>query len=500
MPYLEMKRIKKAFPGVVANDDVSFSVERSTIHALVGENGAGKSTLMKVLYGLYQPDSGEIFLDGHKVKISSPQDAIDLAIGMVHQEFQLVPSLTVAENIVLGHEPQKGIWVDKEQSYSLVHELSEKFGLHVDPTLPIREVSVGVQQRVEILKLLYRKAQLLILDEPTAVLTPQEVEGLFKILRQLVEQGHTIVFITHKLNEVMNLCQRATVLRQGKMVGQLEISKTNKSEIARLMVGQAVDKEIGERPPSGDEPRLVLEKVSALNDRRLPALRDIDLKVHAGEIVGIAGVEGNGQRELVDVLAGLRPCQGTIRLKGEDLVSQSTRQRREAGCAIIPESRKTQGLNSLGTVAENLAANLYYQPSFSRYGILALNKMTQYAKGLIKLFDIRTDGPGAIVDTLSGGNAQKLIIARELANQPAVLIAAHPTRGVDIAATQYVHQELLHMRAENVAVLLISADLDELFTLSDRILVLFEGEFIGEVDPKTVTYEQLGLLMTGHVG
>ena len=499
MPYLEMKGIRKSFPGVIANDDVSFSVEQGTIHALVGENGAGKSTLMKVLYGLYQTDSGKIFLDDRQVNITSPQDAIDLAIGMVHQEFQLVASLTVAENIVLGHEPKKGIWVDKEKSFAIVNELSSKFGLHVDPALPISEVSVGVQQRVEILKLLYRHAQLLILDEPTAVLTPQEVEGLFEILKELSEQGRTIILITHKLAEVMSICDRATILRRGKMVGELDIGKTNKSEIARLMVGHEIKRDVAERPQTDTHPMLVLDQVSALNDRKLPALRQISFTVNAGEIVGIAGVEGNGQSELVDVLAGLRPCEGTISLNGENLVGHPTRQRREAGFAFIPESRKTQGLNLLGTVFENLTANRYYQATFSRHGILAPSKMIQYAHDLIERFDIRADGPKTVVGTLSGGNAQKLIVARELDNRPSILIAAHPTRGVDIAATQYVHKELLHMRAENTGVLLVSADLDELMILADRILVIYEGKIIGEVDPKTVTYEQIGLLMTGHV-
>ena len=499
MPYLEMQSITKTFPGVMANDAVSFSVEQGTIHALVGENGAGKSTLMKVLYGMYQPDAGSISLDGHPAKITSPRDAIDLGIGMVHQEFQLVPSLTVAENIVLGYEPKKGIWVDKHKMVARVSDLSEQFGLHVEPDLPVRGVSVGVQQRVEILKLLYREAQLLILDEPTAVLTPQEVEGLFEILRRLCEQGRTIILITHKLNEVMSLCHHTTVLRRGKMVGRLEIPSTSKAEIARLMVGRDVGRAVEERPPAGDAPKLALEQVSALNDRKLPALREVSFTINTGEIVGIAGVEGNGQSELVEVLAGLRPSRGKISLDGEDLAAYRTRQRRETGIAIIPESRKTQGLNLLGTVSENLVANRYYQPPFSSRGILALKKMTQFARELITHFDIRTDGPDAVVGTLSGGNTQKIIVARELSEKPDVLIAAHPTRGLDIAATQFVQEELLRMRAENVAVLLISADLDELLVLADRILVIFEGAIVGEVDPSTVTYEQLGLLMTGQV-
>lgn len=499
VPYLEMQGVTKTFPGVVANDSVSFSVDRGTIHALVGENGAGKSTLMKVLYGMYRPDAGSIFLDDRQVEITSPHDAINLGIGMVHQEFQLVPSLTVAENIVLGHEPKKGIWVDKDKMVARVCGLAEQFGLHVEPDLPIREMSVGGQQRVEILKLLYREAQLLILDEPTAVLTPQEVEGLFEILKRLCDQGRTIILITHKLNEVMSLCCHTTVLRRGKMVGRLEIRSINKSEIARLMVGRDVARAVEERPPAGDAPKLELERVSALNDRKLPALRDVSFTINTGEIVGIAGVEGNGQSELVEVLAGLRPSLGKVNLDGEDITAYCTRKRRETGISIIPENRKTQGLNLLGTVSDNLAANRYHKPPFSSRGILAINKMTQFARELIARFDIRTDGPEAFANTLSGGNSQKIIVARELSEKPDVLIAAHPTRGLDIAATQFVQEELLNMRAENVAVLLISADLDELFALADRILVIFEGSIVGEVDPDTVTAEQLGLLMTGHV-
>jgi len=497
--YLEMKGITKRFPGVIANNKISFSVEKGHIHALVGENGAGKSTLMRILYGLYKADEGEIIFDGQPAVINSPRDAIQLGIGMVHQEFQLVPSLTVAENIVLGYEPRRNIWVDRDQARQQVIDLSEKYGLLVDPDAVVREVPVGVQQRVEILKLLYRQAELLILDEPTAVLTPQEVQGLFEIIKRLTSQGHTIILITHKLIEVMNLCDHATVLRRGEKVGSVLVAESSEAEIARMMVGREIVRSYEKKHKAGLSPKLVCKNLSAVNDRWLPALRQINFTVNAGEIVGIAGVEGNGQSELVEVLAGLRECEGEITLNGEDLTGQNNRSRREIGVAIVPENRKTQGLNLLGPVTENLVVNRYYKPPFTIRGILSLRNMTQYARDLIKRFDIRAEGPNAVVGTLSGGNAQKIIIARELATQPDVLVAAHPTRGLDIAATQYVHQELLSIREENLGVLLISADLDELLAISDRILVLFEGQIVGEVDPKTVTFEQLGLLMAGHI-
>lgn len=498
MSYLEMRNITKTFPGVIANDGINFSVDKGTIHALVGENGAGKSTLMRILYGLYHPEEGEIYLDNKKVDINNPQDAIRFGIGMVHQEFQLVPSLTVAENIVLGDEPRKNIWVDRKLERQIVLELSDRFGLQVNPEIPIREVAVGVQQRVEILKLLYRKAKLLILDEPTAVLTPQEVDGLFDVLKRLVSEGHTIIFITHKLGEVMDICDKATVLRHGKLVGTVKVADSNRVELARMMVGEDISRAPAERQRAGEEPKLILDDISAVDDRGLPALRHISFRVNAGEVVGIAGVEGNGQSELVEVLTGIRDYEGKITLADVDLRKESTRFRRESGMAIIPESRKTQGLNLLGKVSENLVANKYYQPPFSSIaGVISWQRVTEFAKDLITKYDIRADGPDAIAGTLSGGNAQKIILARELSSNPITLIAAHPTRGLDIAATQFVHKEIMHMRAKNVAVLIISADLDELLTISDRILVLYEGQIVGEVDPRSVTHEKLGLLMAG---
>lgn len=498
MPYLEMQGITKSFPGVIANENVDFAVERGAIHGLVGENGAGKTTLMRVLYGMYTPDAGRITLDGQEVTIANPQTAIRLGIGMVHQEFQLVPSLTVAENIALGYEPTHGPFVDEEMTHTRVHELSTQFGLDVDPDVPVADLSVGVQQRVEILKLLYREAQLLILDEPTAVLTPQEVQDLFAVLVRLSAEGHTIIFITHKLGEVIRVCHRATVLRGGKVTGTVDIESTSEAEIARLMVGRGV--EIVTRRPKNEfgAARLRVENLHARDDRGLPAVRGVSFSVRQGEVVGLAGVEGNGQSELLESLAGLRTSQGRVALDDQDLSPTSPRDRREAGLAIIPEDRSRAGLNLEGTIAENLIATRYYQPPMSQRGILNRPAITDFARQLVERFDVRTDSEMAQANTLSGGNAQKVVVARELARQPVALIAAHPTRGLDIAAAQFVREEILKMRRERVAVLLISADLDEILALSDRILVIFEGRIAGELAPEEATHERLGLLMAGE--
>lgn len=499
MPYLEMRNITKRFPGVVANDDVTLTVERGEIHGLVGENGAGKTTLMRILYGMYTPDSGRILLAGRDVEIPNPQAAIDLGIGMVHQHFQLVPSLTVAQNIALGQEPKRGIFVDTARMRARVRDLSKQFGLQVAPDALISDLSIGVQQRVEILKLLYREARLLILDEPTAVLTPQEVSALFDVLVRLTHEGYTIVFITHKLDEVMQVCGRATVLRRGTVTGVVETESSSAAEIARLMVGR--DVETVERQPKrtyGPD-TLVVEGLRARDDRGVLALRGVDLTVRAGEIVGIAGVEGNGQRELVEVLTGLRPSEGRIRLNGTDIAAQSPRARRKAGLAIIPEDHHRQGLNPQTTIAENVIATRYYEPPLSRWGVLDTSTINDLARRLIERFDVRAGGESTLVATLSGGNAQKVVVARELAEVPVALVAAHPTRGLDVGAAQFVREEVLRMRNEGVAVLLISADLDELLALSDRTVVMFEGQITTELTSDEATYEQLGLAMAGDV-
>jgi len=499
LAYLELKGITKTFPGVVANQNVDLSVNKVTVHALVGENGAGKSTLMRILYGMYSPDSGEIFLDGKKVVIRSPQDAIRLGIGMVHQEFQLVPSLTVTENIGLGMEMTNGPWVDRKAMRKKVIELSEQYGLQVDPDRQVAELSVGVQQRVEILKLLYRQAQVLILDEPTAVLTPQEIKALFVVLDRLVTSGRMVIFITHKLNEIMTLCSKATVLRRGIVAGTLNVADTNEIEITRLMMGQEVEIFQSKRTEISGKRVLEVNGLSAINDRGLPALKSVTFNIKAGEIVGLAGVEGNGQTELIEVLAGLRQSKGQVRLGGRDVSRTTLRQRRQIGLSLIPEDRRHQGLNLLGSIAENIGATRYFQKRFSRFGVLDQVELDRTANAGIQDYQIKVDGPDAMVSTLSGGNAQKVIIARELADKPMLLVAAQPTRGLDVLSSQSVRKELVRMKMEGAAVLLLSADLDEILSVSDRILVMFEGRIVGELLPAKASYERLGLLMAGHV-
>jgi simple sugar transport system ATP-binding protein len=500
MAYLRMAGITKVFPGVVANHQVNFEVEQGEVHALVGENGAGKSTLMKILYGLEKPDAGQIFLDEQPVTIPNPQAAIKMGIDMVHQHFQLVPSMTVAENVTLGYEPRRGPFVDRPAMNKRVQQLSEQYGLKVDPAVRVANLSVGVQQRVEILKLLYRNARLLILDEPSAVLTPQEVEDLFEVLQRLVASGRTAILITHKLHEIMTICQRATILRQGKTVGTVKVAETSPAEIAQMMVGY--DLKIIERGVSkaADEPCLIVRDLSARDDRGLPVLKNVAFTVKAGEIVGLAGVEGNGQRELLEVLTGLRaPEKGDIILGDKSLVHEKNRQRREKGLAIIPEDRTHEGLSLPSSLSDNVLSTRYYAWPFSQVFFLRTDRMQNFTRQLIQRFDIRVSGPGIAVKTLSGGNAQKVVVARELAEQPRLLLAAQPTRGLDIGATQFVHEELLRLREKDTAILLISADLDELMALSDRFLVMFEGRLIGELSAQQATREALGILMAGRV-
>jgi general nucleoside transport system ATP-binding protein len=497
--YLQMIDITREFPGVVANKHVNFSVRRGEVHALVGENGAGKSTLMNILYGLYQPNSGQILLNGNPVIIPNPQAAIALGIGMVHQHFQLVPSLTVAENVALGYEPRNGVFVDRAAMIDKVRQLSQSYGLQVDPLARVADLSVGVQQRVEILKLLYRDARLLIMDEPSAVLTPQEVNDLFEVLRRLVAADYTVIFITHKLHEVMEICQRATILRRGEVIDVLDIAKTTAMDISQKMVGRNIETTRRAGKQAFGAEQLTLQNIEARNDRGLSALRGINLDIRAGEIVGIAGVEGNGQSELVEIIVGLRkPTRGQIIFAGADMTDKDNRYRREHGLAVIPEDRNLQGLSKTLTVRENVVSTRYYQDGMSRYGFILIDSMRQLARHLMQQFDIRAANSEIAVGTLSGGNAQKVVVARELARRPRVLIGAHPTRGLDIGAAQFVHQELFQLRADGIGILLISADLDELMLLSDRIIVMFEGQFVGEVKGSEATSERLGLMMTGR--
>lgn len=498
MAYLEMKGITKGFPGVLANDHIDFSVEKGSIHALLGENGAGKSTLMLVLYGMHDPDAGRIYLEGQEVNIADPQTAIRLGIGLVHQEFQLVPSLTVAENVALGHEATRGIWVDRHSMHNHVRELAQQIGISIDPALHVAELSVGEQQSVEVLKLLYRQAEILILDEPTTVLTPQEAEGLFQVLKRLRDEGHPIIFITHKLQEVMQICEKATVLREGKVVDVVEVSQSSKEELAKLMVGREMIASSFEGGGERGGARLVIQDLHALSDRNLPALKGLSFEVRAGEIVGIAGVQGNGQTELAESIAGLRPSQGSIGIAGGKVEDRSLRRRREKGLAIIPENRKEQGINPMADIATNMVATDYYHEPYSRTGVLNSSAIRALGRELIDRFQIYAGSETSLVSTLSGGNQQKVIVGRELAKRPEVLVAAYPTRGLDVSAANFVRREMICMRDEGVAVLLISADLDEIFRLADRILVLYEGQIVGERIPEETTYEEIGLMMAGE--
>ncbi len=494
-----MREITKQFPGgVLANDAVTLKVEQGEIHALVGENGAGKSTLMSILYGMFKPDSGEILLRGERLTLASPQAAIRHGIGMVHQHFQLVPSFTVAENVVLGSEPRRRGLVNEAELRERVEALSAEFGLKVNPAALVQDLSVGEQQRVEILKLLYRNAELLILDEPSAVLTPQEVDDLFAVLQSLIAQGRTAIFITHKLYEVMNLCQRATVLRRGRVVGEVEIARSSPAELARLMVGHEI--KTAQRPPPREAGpvRLALRALSAEDDRGLMALTQISLEVREGEILGIAGVEGNGQHELAEVLIGRRTAtKGDIILNDRDITEKTVRDRRRSGLSIIPEDRNREGLSKTLTLWENISANDYFAPPNARAGWMYIGRARARAQEYLARFDIRAPNEMVTLKTLSGGNAQKIVIARELGARPQVLVAAQPTRGLDIGATRFVHDQLLALREAGVAVLLISADLDELLTLSDRIAVLYAGRIVAQLAAADAQREQLGLYMAG---
>jgi len=474
---LEMKNITKRFPLVVANDKVNFKVYKGEIHALVGENGAGKSTLMSILYGLYQADSGEIFVNEKKVNIANPNVAIDLKIGMVHQHFMLVPPLTVTENIILGMEPKKnnGL-IDMEKAIKGVEKLSKSMGFKIDPKAKIENISVGIQQRVEIIKVLFRGADILVMDEPTAVLTPQEIEELFGILNSLKKQGKTIIFITHKLNEVKALSDRITVMRRGKVVGVKNTKDTNQEEIANMMVGRKVLLQVDKKEHKFGKTVLKVNKLSALNSKRLPALKEVSFETREGEILGIAGVEGNGQTELVEVITGLRPAlSGKIFLYDKEITNYSPRNIKEQKIAHIPEDRRQRGIIADYTVSENLILGSHYLPPF--------NKRPSDKYNLLK--------------SLSGGNQQKVIVARELFGEPKLLIAAQPTRGLDVGSIEFVHSQILKERDKEKAILLISADLEEILSLSDRIAVIYEGQIVDILDSKKTDEKELGLLMTG---
>ncbi len=498
---LEMRGIVKRFPGVLANDRVDFNVYSGEVHALLGENGAGKSTLMKILYGLYHQDEGKIVLNGKAVDITSPTEAINLGIGMIHQHFMLVDSLTVAENVALGLPSSRGLLTDIDSVSTRILELADSYGLQVDPDIYCWQLSVGQQQRVEIIKALYRGADLLILDEPTAVLTPQEVDELFNIMRQMVDDGHALIFISHKLHEVIEISNRVTVLRDGRTIGSCPTSETNKSDLANWMVGREVGSELEREHYDLGEVRLELKGVSAQSDRDTLALHNVDLEVYAGEILGVAGVSGNGQAELAEVITGLRPLtEGRIVLEGNDVTGLSPGELTERMLSYIPEERMRDGMIRDFTVAENLILREHNQQPYSRRGFLNLNKIAEHSDTLIRRFNVKTPSRDTLVKNLSGGNIQKLILARELSRQPRVLIAAQPTRGLDIGATEYVHQQLLEQRTGGTATLLISENLDEILALSDRIAVIFEGQIMSIMLRDEATTEKLGLLMAGVKG
>jgi general nucleoside transport system ATP-binding protein len=496
-PLLELRGITKQFPGVLANDHVDFELRKGEVHALLGENGAGKSTLMNILYGLYHPDEGEIRLNGKPVRIGSPSDAINLGIGMVHQHFMLIPVMTVAENIVLANEPTNGPFLDLAGAEERVRELSSQFGLAVRPEARVSSISVGMQQRAEILKALYRGAEILILDEPTAVLTPQEASELFAITRSLQADGRSIIFISHKLNEVLEIADRITVLRQGKQVDTVVREGATPEGLAKLMVGREVVLRVDKTKAEPGETLLAVNELSVLDDRDLPACRGVSLEVKAGEIVGLAGVDGNGQSELIDALTGLRKVEaGQIVVAGKDMTNARARDSLDLGVGHIPEDRQVRGLVLDFTLAENLALHDFRKEPESKWGWLYPRRLIQRATGLLKEFDVRGGGPRTLAASLSGGNQQKVVIAREVSRDPNLLVAAQPTRGLDVGAIEFVHRRLVQERDEGRAILLVSFELDEILSLSDRILVIYEGRIVGEYPPD-VSEEELGFAMTG---
>jgi len=495
-----MRGITKAFPGVVANDGVDFSVSRGEIHALVGENGAGKTTLMNIMYGLHRPDRGDIEINGRAVHLHSSDDAIRVGLGMVHQHFMLVPSFSVAQNITLGSETcRAGIFLDRASMRSSAEAIAKKYGLHVDLDLPVRDAPVGIKQRVEILKALYRQAEILILDEPTAVLTPQETRELFAVIRSLVAAGKTVIFITHRLKEVMEISDRVTVMRRGKVVGTMRTAETNPAELARLMVGREVLLRVDQAPPQPPGRSIFqVRDLTVFDSRGLPAVRGVSFNVHLGEVLGIAGVEGNGQTELVEAVTGMRVVEaGQISLNGKTITHATPRQRRELGLAHIPEDRHSTGLNLRASLKENASVSTYYRPPGSRWGIINFPYLETFTRQLVSEYDVRAPGISALMSTLSGGNQQKVVLARELSSRPQLLVAAQPTRGLDIGSIEFVHRRILDVRNSGNAVLLISATLDEVLSLSDRIAVMFEGGIVGIVRAREVDEERLGLMMAG---
>ncbi len=497
---IEMLNITKEFPGIRANDNVTLQLRRGEVHALLGENGAGKSTLMSVLFGLYQPELGTIKKNGQVVEIKNPNDANALNIGMVHQHFKLVEIFSVLDNIILGVEPNQAGFLQKKEAREKVLRLSEQYGLKVDPDAKIEEISVGMQQRTEILKMLYRDNEILIFDEPTAVLTPQEIDELIQIMKELRAEGKSILFITHKLNEIMAVADRCTVLRKGKCIGTVDIADTTKEELSRMMVGRDVSFEVEKAPIHLGDVVLEVRNVTVPSPRhKNNSVKDVSFDVRRGEIVCLAGIEGNGQTEFVYSLTGLtKQSSGTFRLCGKDISHATVRQRSKDGMSHIPEDRHKHGLVLDYTLEQNLVLQRYWQPQFQHGGFINFGAVRTYAAGLIEQYDIRSgQGPTTISRSMSGGNQQKAIIAREIDKEPELLVAVQPTRGLDVGAIEYIHKQLVAQRDAGKAVLLVSLELDEVMNVSDRILVMYEGEIVGEFDPKQTSVQELGLYMAG---
>lgn len=500
-PYvIEMRHITKEFPGIIANDDITLQLKRGEIHALLGENGAGKSTLMSVLFGLYQPEKGEILKNGEVVKINDPNDANRLGIGMVHQHFKLVEVFSVLDNIILGVETTKFGFLQKKEAKKRVLELSEKYGLNVDPDALVEDITVGMQQRTEILKMLYRENEILIFDEPTAVLTPQEIDELMEIMKGLAAEGKSILFITHKLNEIKAVADRCTVLRKGKYIGTVDVKTTSKEELSEMMVGRSVKFAVDKEEAKPKETVLEIENLCVKSKlHHKDAVHNVSLNVRAGEIVCVAGIDGNGQTEFVHAITGLEKVEsGKVVLCGEDVTNKSIRYKNTHGMSHIPEDRHKHGLVLDYTLEQNLVLQRYFEPQFEHKGFIKFDEVRSYADRLIEQFDIRSgQGPVTIARSMSGGNQQKAIVAREIDKGSELLIAVQPTRGLDVGAIEYIHSQIVKRRDEGAGVLLVSLELDEVMNLSDRILVMYEGEIVGELDPKKTTVQELGLYMAG---
>lgn len=503
MEYIvEMLSIRKEFPGIVANDNITLQLAQGEVHALLGENGAGKSTLMGMLFGMYSPDLGTIKIRGKEVKITNPNIASELGIGMVHQHFKLVHNFTTTENIVLGLEPKKGAKIDIEKAAKRVAELSEKYGLSIDPYAKIEEISVGMQQRVEIMKMLYRNADILIFDEPSAVLTPQEIEDLIGIMRNLIKEGKSIILITHKLKEIKAVANRCTVIRRGKCIGTVDVATTSEAEMAKMMVGRPVSFKVDKKPSKPGNVVLEVHNLNVKNNKKVLGLKDFSLEIKAGEIMGIAGVEGNGQNELVEAITGLKKVDsGAIFLNGEEITTLPIRKRIRKGIAHIPEDRHKRGLVLDYTIEDNMVLEIYNQKPFAKHGLLNREAINNYCEKIIKAFDVRSgEGGRSIARSLSGGNQQKAIIGREMELNPELLIAVQPTRGLDVGSIEYIHKRLVAHRDQGKAVLLVSLELDEVLNVSDRIAVVNNGELIGVVNAAETNENEVGLMMAGIKG